>query len=339
MPILSLCVPTYNRCYYLENLLESITNNLNIKNLEFEICISDNNSTDETFTVIENYSNKIKINYNKNSSNIGATKNYLKVIEMAKGDFVWLIGDDDLIMPNALNDIINSIKINKSSDFFFVNSYQLNSSYIEKFSHPFSTDNLPIKMKRVSNFTKNANVPFFDLINSDVTFDFLGGIFLSVFRRQMWLDNTKHLNQFAINDNRCFSHFDNTFPHIKIFSNAFAKSSAVILHDPMSICLSGVREWASMNSFVQSIRLNEALDVYRSNGLPINQYLRLKNYSLRNFIPDLAIMIMNRRESGIKYIKFYRFFIKNCFYPNLYFSFFYYFIKKIKVTYNVSINL
>ena len=92
-------------------------------------------------------------------------------------------------------------------------------------------------------------------------------MFLSIFNRKMWLDNVGVLNNEAIEDTRIFSHFDNTFPHIKIFSVAFANSKAYFNKEPLSVCLSGAREWAPMNPLVSSIRLVEALDEYRKNGL------------------------------------------------------------------------
>ena len=53
---------------------------------------------------------------------------------------------------------------------------------------------------------------FNELINPNISFDFLGGIFLSVFRKKNWDENTSVLDKNAIQDNRIFSHFDNTFP-------------------------------------------------------------------------------------------------------------------------------
>ena len=50
-------------------------------------------------------------------------------------------------------------------------------------------------------------------------------MFLSVFRRKNWNKNVGALDELAISDDHTFSHFDNTFPHVKIFSQAFALES------------------------------------------------------------------------------------------------------------------
>ena len=34
---------------------------------------------------------------------MGISINFLKVIKMAKGEFVWMIGSDDMLTPDALS--------------------------------------------------------------------------------------------------------------------------------------------------------------------------------------------------------------------------------------------
>ena len=100
-------------------------------------------------------------------------------------------------------------------------------------------------------------MPFLDLINPDVSFDFLGGIFLSVFSKRNWNQYTNVLDENAINDTRVWSHFDNTFPQIKICAHAFRASTAFFHSTPLIVSLFGsaTREWAPMYPLVRSVRL------------------------------------------------------------------------------------
>ena len=75
---LSICIPTYNRVKYLENCLNSIFIASKKSNLKIEVCISDNCSEENTFTVIKKYNEKITIFFNQNNKNIGYGKNSLK---------------------------------------------------------------------------------------------------------------------------------------------------------------------------------------------------------------------------------------------------------------------
>lgn len=117
---LSICIPTFNRSIYLSKLLHSISQ-INSKNLkEIEICISDNNSTDSTIDVIKKWKNILPINLHINKSNYGAIKNLIIVLKMAKGKFVWLIGDDDFVIPEALSDFCESLNLYKDNYDWFL---------------------------------------------------------------------------------------------------------------------------------------------------------------------------------------------------------------------------
>ena len=63
---LSICIPTYNRAFHLNNCLHSIISNKSRFAIDFEICVSDNCSTDETEKVVRRAQQSIDIKYNKN---------------------------------------------------------------------------------------------------------------------------------------------------------------------------------------------------------------------------------------------------------------------------------
>lgn len=317
---ISICIPTYNRAVHLKNCLNSIALCKLESKFDFQVCISDNNSDDSTEDVVSSYQKSLDIKYHKNISNYGRVKNYLNVVDMADGDFIWLIGDDDLLLTNSINDLQNLINKHPNVDFFYVNSYHLSADYLKNFSTPFDTKNLPKKMSPFSKRTISGELPFYKLINPTVSFDFLGGMFLSVFRKNMWISNIDALDEKAINDKNSFSHFDNTFPHLKIFSKAFMKSNAYFNEKPLNVCLSGAREWAPLNPLVMSIRLIEALKEFRKNGLSLWRYIYCKNFALRNFFSDFLLILLNKKHSGYAYIKPMNIIFSNMLYPNFYFS-------------------
>ena len=317
---LSICIPTYNRASLLDNCLNSIRKSSINLETEFEVCISDNCSNDNTQEVVKKYKKFYIIKYNRNEKNIGIPLNFLKVISIAEGDFAWLVGDDDLLLPHSIQKLLKLIYLYSDVDFFYVNAFHYNIEKVLEKKQPFDVIELPKDLKKFSKNNTNSKMPFLSLISPKISFDFLGGMFLSVFRREKWIDAETILNKKAINDMRTFSHFDNTFPHIKIFSKAFAKSNAFFNSDPLIVCLSGAREWRPKYPLVRSYRLIEALETYKDNGLPYINYLNCKNFALSHFIPDTIRMILNSSVSGIEYVSISRSFLKNFFYPNLYFS-------------------
>ena len=64
-PRISICIPTYNRSRHLSNCLNSIILNKNISNLNIQICVSDNCSTDDTEKVVRLAQREIDIEYQK----------------------------------------------------------------------------------------------------------------------------------------------------------------------------------------------------------------------------------------------------------------------------------
>ena len=294
------------------------------------MCVSDNCSTDETESIVLAAKMNINIKYQRNPSNLGGPKNILNVVEMADGEFVWVIGDDDLLLPSAIEELFDLINKHPNVDFFCVNSFILTTEYVTSFPQPFEIANLPKNMKPFSSWPISGDMKFMDLVNPKIAFDFLGGIFLSVFKRKNWIQNVNVIDATTVSDLRTFSHLDNTFPHVKIFSKAFANSKAFFNAKPLSVCLTGAREWAPMYPLIHSVRLVEALNEYRKNGLPYIRYLKCKNFALNNFIPDVVSMFIHK-DRGYVYINPLKLIIENCLYPNFYWSFVRYFLLKAKV--------
>lgn len=331
---ISICIPTYNRAAHLANCLQSIASLESRSAIDFQVCVSDNCSTDETEDVVRAAQQAMPIVYQKNSRNIGMSRNFLRVVDMADADFVWLVGDDDLLMPHALKALVELIENHPSVDFFYVNAFHLKTEYVFSFPQPFDIRQLPTDMVPFSSWAADGELPFTDLINPKISFDFLGGIFLSVFRRQLWVQHVDALSAEAIADPRVFSHFDNTFPHLKIFSRAFTDSRAYFNSNSLIVCLTGAREWAPMYPLVHSVRLVEALKEYRKNGLSRLSYWRCRNYALNNFLPDLVSMAVHRKRSGYSYIKPLDLILENCLYPNFYLSLVNFFIRKGKLLFS-----
>jgi len=110
--LLSICIPTYNRAEYIGEAIESILMQITpaIKD-KVEICVSDNASTDNTQEIVKKYQDKniCKIIFYKNEKNLGADRNYLKVIEIANGEYCWWLGSDDALEVNTLSTLIEKI--------------------------------------------------------------------------------------------------------------------------------------------------------------------------------------------------------------------------------------
>lgn len=111
-PILSICIPTWNRAKILSASLDSFREQLtSVDSSEVELFVSDNCSDDETPQVIQSFVDQgLPITYNRNSENVGAARNFIKCMQWASGKYIWLLGDDDLLMPGTIEYVLNQIR-------------------------------------------------------------------------------------------------------------------------------------------------------------------------------------------------------------------------------------
>lgn len=105
--VLSICVPTYNRREYIEELLDSIYSQ-NVSNELFEVCITDDSDDDETQNYIrENYNNVCNLKYRR-VPNTGYL-NLIKALEFGEGKLLKLHNDYSIFIPGMLGELINEI--------------------------------------------------------------------------------------------------------------------------------------------------------------------------------------------------------------------------------------
>jgi len=145
-PLLSICIPTYNREKYLKECIDSIVNQDWFNEKEIEIIISDNASTDNTEEVVQSFITKYKnIYYYKNKVNLWMVKNITMIVEYSKWKYSWILSDDDLLCNNILNIIINNL------------TKQLNKIYILNYSSFDTKTNKKIS-KNIMKLKKNINL-------------------------------------------------------------------------------------------------------------------------------------------------------------------------------------
>jgi hypothetical protein len=295
--------------------------------LDFEVCISDNASNENISEIINLYKKKISINYSRNKKNYGVGYNILKSVSLANGKYSWIIGNDDLLLPYTFKSLDKVLR-KKNVDFFYINSFNLDSRFVFKFQQPFNTNLIPLNLDRVSKKKKNAYLNFFDLVSPKISFDCLMGTYLTIFNTSRWNENVNIVDNNLLKKKGTFSTFENTCPHITIFAKTFAKQKTYFLSKPLSVNLSGLREWNYLWDFVEIIRIPEVLDEYKKNGLPFYKYYCYKNATLRNFFPCFLKVIFYKNKKIYKYISYYKHIFRNLIFPNVYLSIFFFINRK-----------
>ncbi len=117
--ILTVAIPTYNRCHLLCQSLDSALGQLEDG---VEILVSDNASTDETPKVMKKYCKEHKIRYYRNSKNLGMDKNFFNCFQKANGEYIQFLSDDDILLPGAIKKILYLIKTERPA-YININSF------------------------------------------------------------------------------------------------------------------------------------------------------------------------------------------------------------------------
>ena len=112
-PLLSICIPTYNRGYLLDKMLEQLCPIA--KRFSIPIYISDNGSTDDTQSVIQKYSVDYDIVGFKQEQNLGPDKNFEFLLTHARGKYRWLLGDSSVIDEKELAQLLDKLANNDYS--------------------------------------------------------------------------------------------------------------------------------------------------------------------------------------------------------------------------------
>ena len=110
---LSICIPTYNRLPYLRELLTMLLPQIErLPQGTVEVLISDNKSKDGTTSFCETLCAPFLRSWT-NKENIGGDRNFLKCIREARGEYVWLIGDDELLPEYAVERVVSFLQSNR----------------------------------------------------------------------------------------------------------------------------------------------------------------------------------------------------------------------------------
>lgn len=162
--LLTIAIPTYNRAELLQVLLAELYLQIPFEE-QVELIVSDNASTDMTPVLIDEFIQRgMKIRYIRNSENIGPDANFLQCYEQAMGEYVWIFGDDDILIEGGLKKLIPCLKTFEY-DLIYVNSYSFDGKYV-----PLKNDDEVMRIKVYSDgrsFALRVHV-FFTFISGNI---------------------------------------------------------------------------------------------------------------------------------------------------------------------------
>ncbi|MDD4929265.1 MAG: glycosyltransferase family 2 protein [Gallionella sp.] len=136
-PLLTIAIPTYNRANFLDLCLKRIGEEVDSLSADqcklVKLYVSNNASTDNTTEIISRYKLKAAGEFEvvNNPENIGGERNVAQCYTAATTPYVWVLGDDDLVLPNKLCRVLDSL-IRQDIDILYVNGYSYSDDYLDE---------------------------------------------------------------------------------------------------------------------------------------------------------------------------------------------------------------
>lgn len=219
-PRLSICIATLNRATFLSATLESI---LAQANDEIEIVIVDGASTDHTSDVVRHAQEKFPhVRYERLPVKGGVDQDYSRAVELARGEYCWLMTDDDLLKPGALVAVLNATQ--RGYGLIIVNAEVRDASL----SQLLAASRLPFAENRIYRPSSSEHQRL--LVEVADYLSFIGGV---VIQRQLWNTRDKA------------SYYGSEFVHMGVIFQNHLPSETFVLATPWITIRYGNAQWTS----------------------------------------------------------------------------------------------
>lgn len=120
-PLLSCSITTYNRARWLTHSLPRLLEATRPWRDVVEVVVCDNTSTDDTPEVVARFRGEPNFAAHRNPENVGMLGNLGATARHSRGAFVWLLGDDDLLVDGAIENVLEGLAAHPDVEMAYMN--------------------------------------------------------------------------------------------------------------------------------------------------------------------------------------------------------------------------
>lgn len=164
MPRVSICIPAYNPEYFEISLRSAIGQTFS----DMEILVSDDCRTEAVKNICDKFPGLVT--YSRNPSP-GALNNILRLINIAEGEYIKFVFDDDVLNPFCVQYLLEALEATRqhNAKLAFSPRYFINQNgHIAGLANPFNVQN-NIKLIRGSDFIRQTAMQHHNLIGEYTT--------------------------------------------------------------------------------------------------------------------------------------------------------------------------
>ena len=213
---LSICIATLNRGKFIGASLDSLLLQLPPNT---EIVVLDGASQDNTQEVMEEYSaNNPQIRYYREPKNSGVDADFDKAVGYATGEYCWLMTDDDLLAPKAIEKVLEATASN--AELIVVNAELKSADF---------------RIQFIDRIVKSSNDMTYGPDDSEAIFrelsNYLSFIGAVVVRRDIWLARDRE------------SYYGSLFIHVGVIFQNPPLTKVVLIAEPLITIRYGNAMW------------------------------------------------------------------------------------------------
>jgi glycosyltransferase involved in cell wall biosynthesis len=275
LPILSICIPTFNRAHLLRVCLEAVVTQVIDEGGLAELVIADNGSSDDTATVISDFTTGVYshpfIRAVLRPTNTGPLANVVNLATVdAIGEYLLILGDDDLLSPGAVRRITQRLLENLQYDTFYTNFCveHTKEQWPLKAIGGFPCDQSHSISKDVEDKRINCWVELLRSSNEMGTH-----IYSHIVRRTIWCKYWH--NRILMEPYSCLHA---TYPHTAMLLNTISNSPAFYIGTPNLTAFYESASWSSNRSKVFLGILPNLLSLAIEQGLPKTEHQPCYNW-------------------------------------------------------------
>jgi glycosyltransferase involved in cell wall biosynthesis len=215
---LSICIATFRRGNFIGETLDSILWQLKPG---VEVVVVDGASPDNTFDVMKSYVERHpEIRYFRESVNSGVDADFDKAVGYANGQYCWLMTDDDLLKPGAINKILTFLDGNE--ELIIINSEIRNVDMTEVFE----ARSLKLDLDKI--YREKDQETFFSDIGAYLSF--IGCV---VIRKDFWCSRNRS------------SYYGSLFIHVGVIFQSSPVKNVAVISEPLIVIRYGNAMWTS----------------------------------------------------------------------------------------------
>ena len=261
-PLLSICVPTYNRAKFLRVMLQALLPQVAEFQDQVEVWIIDNASPDDTQEVLRESEALGPFHNIRNDENTGPLRNVLKgPCELATGKYIWVIGDHNLMVPGAIRQLVSTLNSQPDLRLFYANfrvtSYPANWPENARGGHDgffHYTANNEIANRRVNHWQE-----LIQSRNSMCT-----QVYAHIVRTDIWQAYWKERDI-----PESYTDSASTYPHTHMIADVALDEPAYYIGSPLITIFNGAQSWGAYTTQfkVFFVGLPDLIELFRKRGL------------------------------------------------------------------------